>query len=409
MVMDHGYLRNEDAPAFGSLFTDAFLNDKDYPIGAEDLTDGTGIGASFNGPFTIRLSNSTREYSLLAYCWRNANRHNLRIHHSSWVTKINFEGKRAVSIQYVDQGDDATHVVKAKEIIVSAGALSTPRLLMLSGIGPKSHLNDRAIAVIQDNPNVGSHLVDHQAAAVMIQAPESIVTTISLKNASLLASLEDEYHRFHRGAFATPGTTAFVAQRIPDDVLEGFGVNVTFHLNLPKDRPHVVYQYAVLPYVADPDNLNPVSAFGAIVQPEATGYIRLNSSDYRLDPSIYSNYWGTPGDWAIQMWAYKRLLSIFRSDAIAPLRISEIFPESNVTSEAGIENAVKKSARSFHHPCGTASLGRVLDTSFRIKGLEGIRVVDTSAVPYPPTSHQQASTYALAEVAAKIIKKDDGC
>ncbi|KAF2103776.1 alcohol oxidase [Rhizodiscina lignyota] len=404
-TLDVTYERGSDLSGFEPYFVDAFLADKEYPVESADLTDGTGIGTMLGGPHTIRLSNGTREYALPAYGWLTAGRPNVKLQHGSWVKKIHFKGKRAVSVEVVNESNNSTHIVSGKEIIVSAGAINTPKLLMLSGVGPKSHLDNLGIPVIKDSPEVGSNLWDHYSAVVMVEVPEHVFTSVSLGNATLFASAEDEYHKFGRGPLATPGTSSFAAERVPDDVLRE--LNATFHRSLPKDRPHILYQYTVAPLVPNPTNKNPASGFVALVQPEARGHVRLNSTNYRTDPLIFSNYWGSSADFAIQLWAYKRLLSKFRGDAIAPVRVSELYPGSNVSTDAGIKRAMQQSAFSFHHPGGTVSLGKALDSSFRLKGLEGIRVVDSSAIPAPPTCHLQAPTYAVAEVAAKLIKQED--
>jgi len=166
----------------------------------------------------------------------------------------------------------------------------------------------------------------------------------------------------------------------------------------------VLYQYGSAAFGPNPDNKNVVTAFAALVQLEVSGSIRLSSSDYRVNPLIESNYYGSPNDLAVELYAYKRLLSILRSDALKPVVLSEVFPGTNVTSDADIKAALTQGAQSFHHPLGSVALGKVLDSSFRVKGLEGIRVVDSSAIPVPPTCHLQSSVYAFAELAAKMLK-----
>lgn len=405
-ALDVSFERGSDISKFDPYFVDAFLNDPEYPAQSADLNDGTGIGAMLGGPHTVRASNGTREYALSAYGWQMADRPNVMLHHSSWVKKISFKGKKATAVEVLNEIDNSTQTVKAREIIVSAGALNTPKLLMLSGIGPSSHLNSLGIPVVQDLPSVGSNLYDHNSAVVMIEAAEQVFTTASLGNPELLASAETKYKRSGSGPLSTPGSSSFVTERVPDDILESF--NATFHLGLAKDRPHVLYQYAPASLVPNPANKSAVSGFVALVQPEARGYVRLNSTDFRAEAIISPNYWGSPADLAIQVWAYERLLSKMRSEALAPVRISELYPGSNVTRHADIIAMMQKSARSFHHPGGTVALGTALDRSFRLKGLDGIRVVDSSAIPSPPTCPLQAPVYALGEVAAKLIKEEGG-
>lgn len=109
---------------------------------------------------------------------------------------------------------------------------------------------------------------------------------------------------------------------------------------------------------------------------------------------------------AFTFYAYKRLLAKMRSDPLKKADVSEVYPGSNVTSDEDIKKAIFNSARSFYHPGGSVSLGKALDTSFKLRGLEGIRVIDSSAVPGLPTCHVQPSIYALAEFAAKMLKME---
>jgi len=132
------------------------------------------------------------------------------------------------------------------------------------------------------------------------------------------------------------------------------------------------------------------------VQPEAAGYIRLSSSDYRDNPLIYSNYYGSAGDKAAMLWGYKKVREVSTSAIMAPLVVRELFPGPNVTTDEQLWTAIQDSAQTFHHPVGTAALGKVVDGDWRIVGLEGIRVADTSTFPYLPTCHLQASVYAYA-------------
>lgn len=410
-VFDHGplevsYERKE--VNVEPYFSNAFKHDPKHPAKLEDLTAGvTGIGLVSGGPHAIILKNGTRDYALPAYGYAAGVRPNVQLHHGTWAKKINFKGKKAVSVTYVDGSDESEHTVYGKEIIISAGAINTPKLLMLSGIGPEDHLEDMKIPVISDNDAVGSSLYDHHSAVVMVEGPKDVFTANSLGNPALVAKAEAEYKANGTGPLSTPGSSTFVTERIPDDVLKSFGVDVSFHLALPKDRPHVGYQYASAPFMPNPNNLNAWSGFVALLQPEASGHIRLKSTDYRVDPIINSNYWGSEGDFAVEMYAYKRLISIMRSKTLEPVVVSEIFPGRNVTSDADIRAAMQQSARTFHHPAGAVSVGKALDASFRLKGLQGIRVVDSSAVPVLPTCHLQASVYALAHHAAKMILGED--
>ncbi|KAL7626787.1 hypothetical protein AAE478_003561 [Parahypoxylon ruwenzoriense] len=371
-----------------------------------DLTSGEGIGMMVGGPFSINPINATRSYALPAYGFPIARRPNLRLLHNSRVIKINFQGAKAVGVDYVDLLDNVTYTVRSKETIVSAGAINSPRLLLLSGVGSRRHLEDLGIPVVVDSPEVGLNFIDHHYVVMMFNATPDIITSKQLGDPVLLASFLAEYKENATGPLSTPGSSSFFAERLSDEILDGLGVDVSFPKSLPKDRPHLLYQYASVALLPAQRDANPISAFSALVQPEASGSVRLRSPDWRDEPLVDTNYFGSGADMALAVYGYKRLLTMMRSDTMRSVTENEIYPGSNVTSDDDIRAALKEAARSFHHPVGSCSLGKVLDRSFRVKGAQNLRVVDSSAVPRLPTCHLQASIYALAEFAATMIRDE---
>ncbi|KAI2612579.1 GMC oxidoreductase [Hypoxylon fragiforme] len=370
-----------------------------------DLTSGDGIGMMIGGPRSINPTNSTRSYALPAYGFELAARPNVKLMHVSRVIKVNFEGTRAIGVDYVELLANKTYTVKAKETIVSAGAVNSPRVLLLSGVGPRQHLEELGIPVVAESPEVGLNFFDHHYVVTMFNATPDIITAKQLRDPALLAPFLAEYRENATGPLASTGGSSFFAERLSDEILDGLGVNVTFPKSLPKDRPHLLYQYTSSASLPAPDDANAISAFSALVQPEASGSVRLNTSDWRDEPLLDTNYFGSESDMAIALYGYRRLLTMMRSDTMRSVNANEIYPGSNVTADEDIKAALYGAARSFHHPAGTCSLGKVLDRDFKVKGTQNLRVVDSSAVPRLPTCHLQASVYALAEFAATILKE----
>ncbi|KAI1397339.1 GMC oxidoreductase [Hypoxylon fuscum] len=389
------------------LVDDSFVNTW-VSNGAQDadLTSGKGIGMMVGGPHAINPVNATRSYALPAYGFGLAGRPNVQLMHDSRVIKINFEGTQAVGVDYVDLSNNKTHTVGSRETIISAGAINSPRLLLLSGVGPKAHLEDLGIPIVVDSPEVGLNFIDHHYVITMFNATPNIITTKQLGDPALLASFLAEYKENATGPLSTPGGSSFFTERLSDEILDSLGVDVTFPKSLPKDRPHLLFQYTSAAMLAAPENSNTVSAFSALVQPEAPGTVRLNSLDWRDEPLLDTNYFGSESDMAIALYGYKRLLAMMRSDTMRPVVVNEIYPGSNVTNNGDIKGALNNASHSFHHPVGTCSLGKVLDSSFRVKGAQNLRVIDSSAIPRLPTCHIQASVYALAEFAATILKEE---
>ena len=397
-VYGHGPVQvsyEQEAAMVEPLWGEAVVEMVTQPITVIDPNDGQ--------PHAIKLKNGTRSSAQAAYGSLISARKNMNIMTQALATRINFRGKQAVSVDYVSGLDNATYTIAARrEIIISAGALGSPKLLMLSGIGPKKHLEKVDIPVLLDVPALGKNLYDHHFAVVMAQIPENITTLFEIsKNATLLKQLEVQYQANGTGPLLTLLSSSFVAERPPDAFLDS--INATFHKALPKDRPLLLYQYVTVPFVADPQNVNVISAFVALVQPEAAGSMRLASADYCDPPLIFSNYWGSSADLALELYGYKKLRAAMASETLAPLVRRELYPGANATTDEELVKAIEGSAASFHHPLGTCSLGKVVGANFSIPGLRGSRVVDSSVMPSMPTCHLQASVYAVAEFAAEVI------
>jgi len=287
-------------PFLGNAISEAVTQ----PIDVIDPNDGQSIGLVNGGPLAVNLKNGHRSSAQTSYGSIIATRSNVKILSQTVATKINFSGKHAVSIDYVSEIDNSTHTITVgREVMVTAGAFGSPKLLMLSGVGPRDVLEDLNIPVIQDVPDLGRNLQDHHCSVVMVQIPEEIITSFTVtENATLLAELEVPYQANGTGLLSTVLGSSFVMERPSDEFLDS--INASFHKALPKDRPLLLYQYASSPFVPDPTEVNVISAFVALVQPEASGHMRLASADYRDDPLIFSNYWGSNADLALELYGY---------------------------------------------------------------------------------------------------------
>jgi len=368
-----------------------------------DFCSGYSIGVTEQVD-TIRASNRTRSDAWNTFGWLAANRPNFEVRHDAWVSKINFQGKTATGVTYNDTLTNTIQTINGREIVVAAGAIGSPHLLLLSGVGPSKQLQKLGIKVVLDSSQVGENLVDHHFAQLVYQTiPEMGTTWQWLFNATAAQEAQEEYAANGDGLLGLPGNV-FAALRLPDSVFKGLG---HFHTSLPKDRPHFIYEYSTAPFQQQFANYSTITPFMALVQPEGRGNVRLATADYRDQPIINSAYWSTPADKAAILYAYKEYRSIFNSPELKSWAPVELYPGANVTSDDAIWEAIKGTSGSFHHPMATVAMGKVLDTNWRVRGIKGLRVIGSPAAPGIITCQTQGTAYALGYRAAKDIAAAD--
>ncbi|KAI0175054.1 choline dehydrogenase [Pestalotiopsis sp. NC0098] len=371
-----------------------------------DMTDGTGVGVDV-GLSSIKASNRTRSYAGNTYTWLMGGRSNVQILSNSWVQRIGFDEQTAVNVTYINTETNEVTVLEAKEIILAAGALNTPKLLLQSGVGPKDNLTALNIEVVADVPGIGAKLYDHHASYVQVEVTADIETMWQyLNNATETNLAVQEYAADTSGPLSGPFGEAYGAARLPDSAFDG--VDATYYTSLPSDRPHVLWHYSAVAFFANSPNTSIVSLAPTLVQPEAHGYLTIDSADYTAAPLLFSNYYGSAADKAAIIYGVKQARAIFNADSLSQWVIDEVYPGPNVTSDDAIWQAIQAGSTSFHHPVGTVPLGDVLGKDWRVTGLKGLRVVDSSAMPTLPSCHIQGPVYAFAHRAAQDIMAADG-
>ncbi|KAI1267875.1 choline dehydrogenase [Xylariaceae sp. FL1019] len=371
------------------------------------MVDGTGIGVDLSLG-TIRSSNRSRSYARNTFGQLVENRPNVQVLTNSWVSRINFDGTTATGVDYVNTLSNASVALEAAEVILAGGALNSPKLLMQSGVGPSSVLSSLDIDIVADIPEIGQNLWDHHYSYIEFQVPDDIYTwwQITTNMTEIAISVAQYTNQSGAGPLGSNNGEAFAATRLPDSVF-GLGVNGSHFTSLPADRPYVLYEFSTVPFRQPAPNISIAAVWVALVQPEASGYLTINSSSYLDPPLAHSNYYGSAADRAVMLAGYKQLRQVLASEPMRPHYMQEVWPGSNVTTDDQLWTAIQQSASSFHHPMGTLALGSVVGPDWRIKGLDGIRVVDSSTLPYLPTCHPQASVYAVAHRAARDIIRDD--
>ncbi len=329
-----------------------------------------------------------------AYLKPAMNRKNLVVRTGVRVTKLDFEGKRAVAVRYLKGGQET--IVQARhEIILAGGSINSPQLLKLSGIGPADELKAHGIEPLHHLAGVGENLQDHLEFYFQ-QACTQPITLFSHMNPIGKALIGIQWFLFKNGLGATNHfeSCGFIRSRA--------GV------------PYADIQYHFLPAAIAYDGSVKAEAHGfqAHVGPmrsKSRGWVRLASADPLDKPKVLFNYMSHEDD-RIEMRACVRLTrEIFGQHAFDAFRGEELQPGKDIVSDEAIDAFVRQKAESAYHPCGTCKMGEpadpmaVVDPETRVIGLEGLRVVDTSIIPQITTGNLNAPAIMIGEKASDLI------
>jgi len=302
-------------------------------------------------------------------------------------------------------------ILKAnKEVIVCCGALRTPQLLMLSGLGPADQLKKHSIPLLVELPAIGKNLFDHSAITQFyrIHNPEK----------GLCAPSPAFNHPSYGDGFPTD---YIVTESAPTSALKA-ALQLDFPEQPVTDKHPYLFpprsHYEILPMYAPTEvpltNMN-IPMDGSIISigilnllPTSRGSVSLASTDPTADPLIDPNYYATHTDRAVLRAAMRRNMSAFETPEGQAVVAEEVPPAgfpalTSKSTDEELDARVRRCAASFYHVAGTASMGQVVDTECRVKGVEGLRVVDASVLPTPISAHYQVLVYAPAEQMAEVI------
>ncbi len=329
-----------------------------------------------------------------AYLTPVRRRANLTILTDAHATRLTIERRRATGVRYVNAGQ--SRLARARrEVILAAGAIHSPHLLMHSGIGPAAHLRARGVDVVHDLPGVGQNLQDHLAVAVIVgcREPVSLVAAETIGNLARFLFLRRGMLTSNIGE-----ACAFVRSR----------------LDLP--APDLELLFAPVPFMGHGLVKPPghgITIGAVCLQPKSTGFIGLGSSDPLAAPEIEPRYLSDPGDEDLRVLVdgVKRARRIFRAPAFARYVADPIEPGPDVQIDRDIADFIRDRAETLYHPVGTCRMGRdaaaVVDSELRVHGIEALRVVDASVMPAIIRGHTAAPTIMIAERAADLIRSAD--
>ncbi|HET9521832.1 MAG TPA: choline dehydrogenase [Candidatus Limnocylindrales bacterium] len=377
-------------PLFGAFFEAA------VQAGYERTTDVNGYRQEGFGPFDRNIRNGRRWSARRAYLDPVRGRKNLSVRTGAFVTRVLVEHGRAIGVE-VARGR-ATERILAGEVILAGGAINTPQLLLLSGVGPADHLREHGIEVAADLSGVGEHLQDHLEVYIQYRSLQPVSMQPYAVQKWRRPFIGFEWLFFRRGPGATNHFEGGGFARSNEDVAYP---NLMFHF---------------LPLAIRYDGSAPAGGHGYQVHvgpmySDARGTVRLRSADPRAKPELRFNYLSTDQDRREWVEAVRVARAILAQPAMERFNGGETSPGRSVETDAEILDWVARDAETALHPSCTARMGTdpmsVVDPlSMRVHGIEGLRVVDASAMPYVTNGNIYAPVMMLAEKAADLITGD---
>jgi choline dehydrogenase len=305
------------------------------------------------------------------------------------ATQILFAGSRASGVAYLQDGQ-TQQAYANREIILCGGAINSPQLLLLSGIGPANHLRQMGIPVRVDLPGVGHNLQDHLDVPVAYECIEPISLSQSW------AAAELAYRYFRKGPLACNGGEAGAFLKTQPD------------LPLPDLQFHFAPGWSVGFGVVRPQG-HGFTFWPALLLPQSKGYLELKTADPLQHPRIQPNYLTHEAEFDVLIYGIKLARQLAQTEAFAPFIGAEIQPGTAVQSDDEMREYIRQSASTVFHPVGTCQMGvgktAVVNPQLQVIGVEGLRVVDASVMPTIPNGNTNAPVIMIAEKAADLIQQ----
>jgi len=361
-------------------------------VGIPRNDDFNGAQQDGAGYYQMTTRNGRRASTAQAYLKPALNRKNLHVVTNALVSKIRTEGKSAIGVSY--QIDGKSINVDARETLLCGGTINSPHLLQLSGIGDASHLRDIGIEIVHELGGVGKNLQDHLQAQVVYQCKLPITLNDDLQSLWCQAKILGKY-LWSKGGPMAGGPSSVGAFIRSNERVET--ADLQFHMMpLSVARPGVVDQFSGYTFCTNQS------------RPESRGEIMTRTVDPFAPPSIKPNYLSEHVDREAMIAGIRTLRSIATSPAFDIFRDFEHRPGEQVQTDDEILDYARRTAATMYHPVGTCRMGSdpqaVVDTSLRVNGIEGLRVIDASVMPTLISGNTNAPTIMIAEKAADLIR-----
>jgi choline dehydrogenase len=373
---------------------DAFIESA-VDAGIPRNNDFNGASQEGVGYYQITTHKSRRCSAAVAYLRPAMKRPDVRVITKAETQRILFEGKRAVGVMFV-QGGKRTIVKARREVIISAGSINSPKLLLLSGIGPAAQLAQHGIDVVHDLPGVGENLQDHYGALITYKSKLPLTVNDIMQSPVRQVRAGLQYLLFRSGPL-TISAAQVGAFAKSDPRLE---------------TPDIQFLFQTFSHDEYDAGLHKFSGFANAVcpvRPESRGTLKLRSANAADTPLMQPNYLSSETDRRVLVEAIKLSRRVAAKAAIAAHIIAEYAPGPKVQTDDEILAYARETGLSIAHQVGTCKMGQdpmaVVDASLKVHGIEGLRVIDASIMPTLVSGNTNAPTIMIAEKAADMIRK----
>jgi choline dehydrogenase-like flavoprotein len=360
--------------------------------------DFNGASQEGVGPYQVTHRNGERFSAAQAYLAPHRGRANLQVLTGVQVLRVLVEGGRATGVEFRRDDGSVARLHARREVLVSAGALQSPQLLMLSGIGPAEHLREHGVPVVVDLPGVGRALHDHPDVVIVVEGLSADgLFGLSVGNLPRLARAIGEWRRKRTGLLTTNFAEAggFVRSR-PDATVP----DLQLHFVIGKLVDHGRAPTWGLGY----------SCHVCVLRPKSRGSVRLASADPMAAPAIDPNFLAEREDVDAMARGVRLMRDLLSQPALARFGGRESAVSAWARSDAEIERFVRERADTIYHPVGSCRMGPgpmdVVDARLRVRGVAGLRVVDASVMPSIVGGNTNAPTIMIGEKAADMIRED---
>jgi choline dehydrogenase len=379
-------------PAATHELCDAFI-DAAEQAGFPRNPDFNGARQEGAGYFQMTARKGRRCSTAVGYLRPARKRANLTVLTGALATKVLFDGRRAAGIEFRHQGRIAT-AQAGREVILSGGAINSPQLLQLSGVGPAEWLRAQGIDVLADMPGVGADLQDHLQVRIVLKCTKPITVNDDVATLRGRCGMGLNYALFRRGPLTVSAGYAGGFFRT-DERLATPDIQVHF-INFSTDRMG--------------EHLHPFPGFTASIcqlRPESRGWVKLVSPDPAVPPEIRANYLATEFDRRTNVEGLKLLRRILHAPAMQPYIAEECEPGASVATDEELLAYCRERGSTIYHPCSTCRMGQdpraVVDEQLRVRGLGNLRVVDASIMPAVVSGNTNAAVVMIAEKASDMI------